>query len=161
MENLKLFLRWKWYWILIYALCYSGLTTLIIYRFTLVPMLPVIIAILPLLLVPLFYIGALLWMGLRKHILTKKLAQNLTECTGIALLTTVVTILPAVILSLANIQAHIGEFMGDKIGLPSYMLAMTLLVLFFSGCIQAAASLLSYQPVFSKIKASTPKTQNK
>ena len=46
MENLKLFLRRKWYWILIYALCYSGLTTLIIYRFTLVPMLPVIIAIL-------------------------------------------------------------------------------------------------------------------
>ena len=50
MENLKLFLRRKWYWILIYALCYSGLTTLIIYRFTLVPMLPVVIAILQLML---------------------------------------------------------------------------------------------------------------
>jgi len=146
MENLKLFLRRRWYWILLYALCYSGLTTLVIYQFTLVPKLPILVAILPILLIPLFYFGTLLWIGLKRHKLTRKLAQRLTECTGIALLTTIVAILPAVILSLANTQAHIGEFFGDQLGLPSYMLWMTLVVLVISGCIQAATTILSYQP---------------
>ena len=31
-------------------------------------------------------------------------------------------------------------------GLPSYMLWMTLVVLVISGCIQAATTILSYQP---------------
>jgi hypothetical protein len=150
MENLKLFLRRKWYWILIYALCYSGLTTLVIYRFTLVPKLPVIVAFLPLILVPVFYFGALIWLRLKKK-LNRKSAQRLTECTGVALLTTVVAILPAIILSLANIKAHIGQIFGDDLGLPSYMLALTLVVLFISGCIQATVSLLSYQPAFKAI----------
>ena len=150
MENLKLFLRRKWYWILIYALCYSGLTTLVIYRFTLVPKLPVIVAFLPLILVPVFYFGALIWLRLKKK-LNRKSAQRLTECTGVALLTTVVAILPAIILSLANIKAHIGQIFGDDLGLPSYMLALTLVVLFISGCIQATVSLLAYQPAFKTI----------
>ena len=150
MENLKLFLRRKWYWILIYALCYSGLTTLVIYRITLVPKLPVIVAFLPLILVPVFYFGALIWLRLKKK-LNRKSAQRLTECTGVALLTTVVAILPAIILSLANIKAHIGQIFGDDLGLPSYMLALTLVVLFISGCIQATVSLLSYQPAFKTI----------
>ena len=152
MENLKLFLRRRWYWILLYAICYSALTTLVIYRFTMIPLLPVVFAFLPLLLIPVFYLGAMIWIGIKKHALTRKLAQKLTECTGIALLTTVVAILPALILSLANIQAHIGAIMGDQLGLPSYMLIMTLVVLFLSGCIQAATSLLSYQPAFKKYK---------
>ena len=157
MENLKLFLRRKWYWILIYALCYSGLTTLVIYRFTLVWKLPVIFTFLPILLVLFSYFGTLIWAGVKKK-LNRKLAQSLTECTGIALLTTIVAILPAVIISLANIKAHIGEIMGDELGLPSYMLAMTLIVLFLSGCIQATVSLLAYQPAIRKYKEST---QNK
>ena len=146
MENLKLFLRRRWYWILLYALCYSGLTTLVIYHFTLVPLMPILVSILPLLLIPFFYFGALLWIGLKRHALNRKMAQRLTECTGIALLTTIITILPAVILSLANTQAHIGSFFGDPLGLPSYMLWMMLFVLFLSGCIQAATTILSYHP---------------
>jgi len=161
MENLKLFLRRRWYWILLYALCYSGLTTLVIYRFTLVPLLPILVSVLPLVLVPLFYFGALAWVGFRRHRLTRRLAQRLTECTGVALLTTVVAILPAVILSLANIQAHIGEFFGDKLGLPSYMLALTLLVLFLSGCIQAATSILSYQPAMKTYQEEKEKSKQK
>ena len=38
MENLKLLLRRKWYWFLLYALLYSGITTLVIYRFPMVPL---------------------------------------------------------------------------------------------------------------------------
>ena len=60
MENLKLFLRRNWYWILLYAVLYSGLTTLVIYQFTMVPLLPIAIALLPLILVVLGYFGALL-----------------------------------------------------------------------------------------------------
>lgn len=146
MEKLKLFLKRRWYWILLYALCYSGMTTLVIYRFTMVPLLPILISVLPLLLIPVFYIGALLWIGLKRHALNRKTAQRLTECTGIALLTTLITILPAIILSLANIQAHVGAFFGDELGLPSNMLIMTLIVLFLSGAIQAMTTLLSFQP---------------
>ncbi len=152
MENLKLFLRRRWYLILLYAVCYSALTTLVIYRYAMIPLLPVVFAFLPLLLIPLFYFAALLWIGVRKHALTRKLAQRFTECTGVALLTTIIAILPALILSLANIQAHVGELMGDKLGLPSYMLILTLGVLFLSGCIQATISLLSYQPAVKKYK---------
>ena len=159
MENLKLFLRRRWYWILLYAILYSCLTTLAIYRFAMMPMLPIAVALLPLILVILGYFGALLWTGFRKHALNRKMAQKLTECTGIALITTVVTILPAVILSLANTQAHVGEIFGDPLGLPSYMLAMTLVVLFLSGTIQAATTFLSYQPVKQTYKESLEKKQ--
>lgn len=159
MENLKLFLRRRWYWILVYAILYSGLSTLVIYRFTMVPLLPLTIALLPLLLVLIGYFGALLWIGVKKHALNRKIAQKLTECTGIALITTVVTILPAVILSLANTQAHIGEILGDPLGLPKYMLAMTLIVLFMSGVIQAATTFLSYQPAKQTYKESLEKKQ--
>ena len=159
MENLKLFLRRNWYWILLYAVLYSGLTTLVIYRFTMVPLLPIAIALLPLILVVLGYFGALLWIGIRKKALSRKMAQKMTECTGIALITTVVTILPAVILSLANTQAHIGEILGDPLGLPSYMLAMTLIVLFLSGTIQATTTFLSYQPAKKTYKEQLEKKQ--
>jgi len=124
-----------------------------------VPMLPIAIAMLPLILVVLGYFGAILWIGIRRHALSRKLAQKMTECTGIAFITTVVTILPAVILSLANTQAHIGEILGDPLGLPSYMLAMTLLVLFLSGAIQAATTFLSYQPAQKTYKEQLEKKQ--
>jgi hypothetical protein len=159
MENLKLLLRRRWYWFLLYALCYSGITTLVIYRFPMVPLLPLLVAFLPLLLIPVIYFGTLLWLHFRRHSLNRKLAQRLTECTGIALLTTIVTILPAIILSLANAQAHIGEILGDPLGLPSYMLVMTLLVLFLSGAIQAATTILSYQPAKQTYKEQLEKKQ--
>ena len=161
MENLKLFLRRRWYWIVLYAVIYSGLTTLVIYRFTMIPLLPIAVALLPLLLVPLGYFVILIWIGFRKHALNRKMAQKLTECTGIALITTIVTILPAVILSLANTQAHIGEILGDPLGLPSYMLTMTLVVLFLSGVIQAATTFLSYQPAKQTYKETTEKNNRK
>ena len=159
MENLKLFLRSRWYWILIYAISYSVLTTLVIYKFTMVPLLPIAVSMLPLILVILGYFGAILWIGIRKKALSRKMAQKMTECTGVALITTIVTILPAVILSLANIQAHIGEIFGDPLGLPSYMLAMTLIVLFLSGTIQAATTFLSYQPAKKTYKEQLEKKQ--
>jgi hypothetical protein len=126
-----------------------------------VPMLPLIVAIIPLLLIPIIYFGTLIWIHFRRHALNRKLAQRLTECTGIALLTTIVTILPAVILSLANTQAHIGEILGDPLGLPSYMLVMTLLVLFLSGAIQAATTILSYQPAKQTYKEQLEKKKEK
>ena len=159
MENLKLFLRSRWYWILIYAISYSVLTTLVIYKFTMVPLLPIAVSMLPLILVILGYFGAILWIGIRKKALSRKMAQKMTECTGVALITTIVTILPAVILSLANTQAHIGEIFGDPLGLPSYMLAMTLIVLFISGTIQAATTFLSYQPAKKTYKEQLEKKQ--
>ena len=159
MENLKLFLHSRWYWILIYAISYSVLTTLVIYKFTMVPLLPIAVSMLPLILVILGYFGAILWIGIRKKALSRKMAQKMTECTGVALITTIVTILPAVILSLANTQAHIGEIFGDPLGLPSYMLAMTLIVLFLSGTIQAATTFLSYQPAKKTYKEQLEKKQ--
>ncbi|MBR1388082.1 MAG: hypothetical protein IJ569_00455 [Prevotella sp.] len=146
MEYLRQLIKRRWYWFLLYALGYSALTTIAIYRFSLIPLLPLAIALLPLLLVPLFYVGALLYIGLRKKALSTRMLQRLTECTGVALIATVIAILPAVILALANTQAHFGEFFGDQLGLPSYMLMLTLGVLALAGLIQSVAAILSYQP---------------
>jgi len=161
MEYLKQLLRRRWYWFLLYALGYSALTTLAIYRYSLTPMLPIGVALLPMLLIPIVYFGAILYIGIHKKALSTKMLQRLTECTGVALLTTAVTILPAVILSLANTQAHFGEFFGDKLGLPSYMMSLTFTVLVISGVIQALTAILSYQPARSTYKETILKKQNK
>ncbi len=121
---------------------------------------PLGIAILPLLLLPLFYFGTLLYIGLRKKALSTRMLQRLTECTGVALLTTAIAILPAVILSLANTQAHIGEFYGDPLGLPSYILPLTLGVLLVAGLIQAMTAILSYQPARQTYKETMEKKMN-
>jgi len=157
MEYLKQLIRRRWYLFLLYALVYSGLTTIAIYRFSLTPLIPLGVALLPLLLIPLVYFGAMLYIGIRKKALKRKMLQRLTESTGMALVTTVVTILPAVILALANTQAHYGEFFGDALGLPSYMLALTLGVLFLSGLIQAFTLILSYQPARTTYKETIEK----
>ena len=78
MENLKLLLRRRWYWFLLYALCYSGITTLVIYRFPMVPLLPLLVAFLPLLLIPVIYFGTLLWLHFRRHSLNRIAGK----CTG-------------------------------------------------------------------------------
>ena len=161
MEYLKQLLRRKWYWFLLYALGYSALTTIAIYRFSLTPILPICVALLPLLIIPFFYFGVIIYIGIRKKALSTKMLQRLTECTGVALLTTIITILPAVILSLANTQAHFGQFFGDELGLPSYMLALTFTVLVISGLIQSLTAILSYQPARTTYKETIEKKQNK
>lgn len=160
MEYLRQLIKRRWYWFLLYAVGYSALTTLAIYRLTLIPLVPLGIAILPLLLLPLFYFGTLLYIGLRKKALSTRMLQRLTECTGVALLTTAIAILPAVILSLANTQAHIGEFYGDPLGLPSYILPLTLGVLLVAGLIQAMTAILSFQPARQTYKETMEKKMN-
>ena len=160
MEYLRQLIKRKWYWFLLYAITYSALTTIAIYHFSLIPLLPLSVALLPLLLIPLLYFAALIYIGLKKKALSTRMLQRLTECTGIALLTTAIAILPAVILSLANTQAHFGEFFGDQLGLPPYMLALTLGVLVLAGLIQATTAILSYQPARLTYKETLEKKNN-
>ena len=76
MEYLKQLLRRKWYWFLLYALGYSALTTVAIYRFSLTPILPICVALLPLLIIPFFYFGAMLYIGIRKKTFPGKVVKK-------------------------------------------------------------------------------------
>lgn len=55
----------------------------------------------------------------------------------VILLVSLVVLLPSNILSLANFQANIGMLYGDPLGMPSYILPFTILIMLIAGFVES------------------------
>lgn len=59
----------------------------------------------------------------------------------VILLVSLVVLLPANILSLANFQANIGMLYGDPLGMPSYILPFTVIIMLIAGFVESLIQL--------------------
>lgn len=60
----------------------------------------------------------------------------LVMTTIIVLLASAVLLLPAIVVALANFQANLGLLFGDPLGMPSYIVPLTAVVMAFAGFVE-------------------------
>ena len=98
---------------------------------------------------PLYYVLTKYMLEEKQHFWTSLLANyrrgirhwgmlfiSLVMTTIILLIASIVLLLPAIVVALANFNANLGVLFGDPLGMPSYIVPLTAVVMAFAGYVE-------------------------